>query len=389
MARRKQAVILAVFFIVLTAASATFFGWITKPASGEDLILPTDGKLHVLLIGEDDGLVAPGKKVRGRSDTLMVASYDPKTGNISLLSIPRDTRVAIPGREHKEKINHAYAYGGPELTLRTVRQFLGMPIRYYALVNTSGFRELVDAIGGVPIDVEKPMKYTDKAGGLYINLEPGPQVLNGEQAEGYVRYRKSASDLARAARQQKFMAAALKQLLQPKNLLKINQLFKIARNSLETNIPIGVALRYLPLVKSLQADKITSYTLEGEDAWINGTYYFEPDLDKLEELIDTYFYSALDVEANQQTKVKVYAGNGDLSSAEQVARLLRKSGFQVTGVFATENSDLLVSQVICTNKESQGALVVAEILSIQEILLDTQAGADVDVVVIVGKDMLP
>lgn len=390
MARRGKALWLAVFFIVVTIASTSFFGSMTEdPTLGDPSILPADGKLHVLLVGEDDGLVAPGQKTRGRSDTLMVASFDPKTGEISLLSIPRDTRVEIPGRKYKEKINHAFAYGGVELTLRTVRQFLGIPIRYYAQINTSGFRKLVDTIGGVPINVEKDMKYTDKAGGLYINLTAGEQVLNGEQAEGYVRYRYSDSDFARTGRQQQFIKAAIKQILKPGNLMKLDQLIRIATNTVQTNIPLGVGIRYLPAFKSLQGDKITSYTLEGEDAWINGTYYFEPDVAKLKELVETYFYAHVDYSVNQQTKVSVLSGNGSSASAEQVAQVLQQHGFQVVATAEADESELLISQVISTKQESQSALAVAEILSVQEVLLDVQTDATADVIVVVGKDMLP
>lgn len=392
MARKGKALLLAVFFIVMTIASASFFGRITGRIQGDASVLPADGKLHVLLVGEDDGLVAPGRKARGRSDTLMVASFDPKTGEISLLSIPRDTRVDIPGREHKEKINHAFAYGGVDLTLQTVRQFLGIPLRYYIQIDTAGFRKLVDAIGGVPLEVEKEMKYTDKADGLYINLEPGYQVLNGEQAEGYVRFRKTDSDLARAERQQKFIGAAVKQVLKPANLLKLDQLFRIAAETVQTNIPIGVGIRYLPMVKSLQGDNITTYILEGDDLWLNGTYYYEPDMAKLEELVETYFYSQVDVSANQQTRVSITFGNGDRSSAEQVAKVLKKNGFQVVSVTAAEadeQGEQLISQVISTKRESEGAVAVAEILSVQEVLLDIQKDPAADVIVVVGKDMLP
>ena len=373
MARRKKALLLAIFFIVMTVASVRFFGYTTLRTRGDASVLPADGKLYVLLVGEDDGIVAPGKRARGRSDTLMVASFDPKTSEISLLSIPRDTRVSIPGRKYKEKINHAFAYGGIELTMRTVRQFLGIPIRYYVQIDTSGFRKIVDAIGGVPLEVEKDMKWTDKAGGLYIDLKQGYQVLDGEQAEGYVRYRWSDSDYARTKRQQKFIAAAVKQVLKPSNLLRIDKLFRIANEAVQTNVPLGVTVRYLPMVRSLQGDKITSYTVEGEDATINGTYYYEPDMAKLNELVDTYFYSQSDFSANQQTRVGISVANGSRASAEQIAKLLKKHGFQVIDISIAEDSELLV----------------AEVLSIQEVLLDTQSDATADVIVIVGKDMLP
>ncbi len=390
MARKRKVLLLAVFFIVMTVASTCFFGYTAGRTTEDDQVLPTDGKLYVLIVGEDEGLVAPGQKVRGRSDTLMVASFDPKTGEIGLLSIPRDTRVSIPGRKQRDKINHAFAYGGVELTLQTVRQFLGIPLRYYVQIDTSGFRKLVDAIGGVPIEVEKDMKYTDKAGGLYINLKKGYQVLNGEQAEGYVRYRYSDSDFARTQRQQKFIKAAIKQLLKPSNLLKIDQLFKIATETVKTNIPLSVGIRYLPMIKSLQDDKITSYTIEGTDAWDNGIYYYEADMAKLKELIENHFYSHVNLSANQATGVEILVAKGKRNNGEQIAELLQKHGFRIVGITEQDKGDeQLISQVVSTRRESQSALAVAEVLSVQEVLLDVRSDAVADVIVVVGKDMLP
>ena len=181
----------------------------------------------------------------------------------------------------------------------------------------------------------------------------------------------------------------MKQVLKPSNLLRIDKLFRIANEAVQTNVPLGVTVRYLPMVRSLQGDKITSYTVEGEDATINGTYYYEPDMAKLNELVDTYFYSQSDFSANQQTRVGISVANGSRASAEQIAKLLKKHGFQVIDISIAEDSELLVSQVISTKRKSQSAVAVAEVLSIQEVLLDTQSDATADVIVIVGKDMLP
>ncbi len=391
MSRRKTAVLLAVVFVVVSAMSAWFFRSNNSPepplVDGDGEPYRADGRLLVLIIGEDNGANSNGKRVTGRSDTLMVASYDPESGEISLLSIPRDTLVEIPGRKGMDKINHALAFGGVELTMRTVSQFLGIPLRYYIHVQTDGFKRLVDAIDGVPIYVERDMRYTDRAGGLYINLTQGEHVLNGEQAEGYIRYR-GDSDLKRVERQQKFLAAALKQVLKPTNLLKLNQLLRIAFESVKTNIPISVALRYLSLFESLKNSNVTSYTIEGNsDVWINGINYFEPDRQKLEQLIETYFYSDIDKQANQQIAVSIVVANGDSASGEQVAQLLRKHGFRVLGLEIDERDDYLVSQVVSDSKEK--ALAVAQVLVLHEVLVEPQMDSSSDVVVTLGKDILP
>lgn len=386
LSKKKTVVLLALLFIAITAGSALLLR-IRRPEhphSGEVPYL-TDGRLHLLIVGEDNN---PGNgNVTGRSDALMVATYDPELKSLSLLSIPRDTLVEIPGRKYEDKINHALAFGGIELTMRTVSQFLNIPLRYYVHVQTDGFRRIVDAIGGVPIYVEKDMRYTDRAGGLYINLKQGEYTLDGEQAEGYVRYRLD-SDLKRVERQQKFIAAALKEVLKPANILKVNQLFKIAFESIKTNIPISVGLSYLSIIESIKDGNVTNYTIEGDDTvWINDINYFVADREKLNDLIETYFYSGIDRQNNQQVTVRVLVGNGDIASGEKVVQMLREQGFRVLSLGSADTDDQRISQVVGTSKDV--ALNVAQVLVLHDILVDAKASDDADVIVIVGRDLLP
>lgn len=155
----------------------------------------------------------------GRSDTLMVATLDPKKDHAALMSIPRDTRVKIKGHGW-DKINAAYAYGsakgGPEagekLTQRTVEDFLGVNMDHYVVINIQAFQKIIDAIGGIDIDVEKRMYYEDPwddDGGLIIDLQPGMQHMDGKTAVTYVRYRDEEGDIGRIKRQQKFMKACM------------------------------------------------------------------------------------------------------------------------------------------------------------------------------------
>jgi len=154
--------------------------------------LPENELGYVLLMGVDrrDGDV-------GRSDTLMLAAVDEEHGRAALLSIPRDTRIEV-GSYGYDKINHAYAFGGHEMTLASVSALVGVPITHYIMVDTSSFERIVDAVGGVDIDVEKRMYYEDPwddGGGLVIDLQAGEQHMNGAQAIQYVRYRDGAGDM--------------------------------------------------------------------------------------------------------------------------------------------------------------------------------------------------
>ena len=171
----------------------------------EELLTAKD-KSTIMIMGVDERADDVG-----RSDTLMIATIDPKLDQAALLSIPRDTRVKIKGHGY-DKINAAYAYGGERLTQDTVEEFLGVNMDHYIIVNVKAFQRIIDALGGVDIDVEKRMYYEDPwddDGGLLIDLRPGLQHMDGKTAVTYVRYRDEEGDIGRIKRQQAFMKACM------------------------------------------------------------------------------------------------------------------------------------------------------------------------------------
>ncbi|HBK86145.1 MAG TPA: hypothetical protein DDZ53_08975, partial [Firmicutes bacterium] len=333
------AVILIVLFLLLGVAlySPARESVDEEPVLANELVLTHDGKLHVLLIGEDyQGQLPPEQRTKNRSDALMVASVDLETSEMRLLSIPRDTLVVIPGREGKDKINHALAFGGVELTMRTVREFLGIPICYYVYVDLNGFRQLVDAMGGIPIRLEKDLKYVDSYGDTCVVMQKGDHVLGGVEAEAFVRFRKGDGDLARTGRQRQFVIAAIKQLLKPGNVMKMNELISMAREMLCSNIPQKAMLEYLPRLLSLEPGSVKEFMVEGKGLIFDGIYYYEPDLVQLNQLVRDYFYPGVDLGACQGLRVLVVVANEDHELGEQIATLLQRHGLQVTDVIQGE-----------------------------------------------------
>ena len=176
----------------------------------DDGLLTAKDKSTIMIMGVDERVDDVG-----RSDTLMLATVDPKKKSASLLSIPRDTRVHVPGYGY-DKINVAYSLGGHNLTQDTVEEFLDTPVDHYVLIKVPAFKRIIDAIGGVDIDMEKRMEYVDEwddDGGLVIDLYPGPQHMDGATAITYVRYRDEEGDIGRIERQQKFMKAVMDQVM--------------------------------------------------------------------------------------------------------------------------------------------------------------------------------
>ena len=248
-------------------------------------ILANDNeRVNIMLMGVDER-----NEDVGRSDTLMVASLDANQDTVSLLSIPRDTRVKIK-RHGYDKINAAYAYGGESLSKSTVESFLGIDINHYVIVNTNSFSKMIDAIGGVDIDVEKRMFYEDPwddNGGLVIDLKPGLQHMDGETAITYVRYRDEEGDAGRVRRQQRFMRACFEKLSDPSMVMKLPEIIKEARNAIRTDLSISEMIEIARTFKTADENKegLKTGIVPGRWAYINGVSYLLPNIERLEKIV--------------------------------------------------------------------------------------------------------
>ncbi|NHM26914.1 LCP family protein [Desulfofundulus sp. TPOSR] len=229
----------------------------------------------VLLLGTD---ARPGEKV-GRTDSIIVANVDGEKKRIALLSIPRDTRVDIPGHG-TDKINAAAVYGGPALTCETVSNLIGMPVQYYALARWEGFKNIVDVLGGVTIDVERNMYHYDSSDGRQyaINLRKGVQRLDGDKALQYVRFRGDAlGDIGRTERQLKFLKALAAEVMKPSTLVKLPRLVPEINKSVETNMGFKQMLALARAARYFDQAEIVTQTLPGRFLDIRGVSYWSVD----------------------------------------------------------------------------------------------------------------
>lgn len=234
--------------------------------SGED-----DDSVNFLLLGVDSKDVSQNGNTR--SDTIMLFNVNKNTGEINILSIPRDTRVSIEGRQYQEKINHAFAYGGPELILSTASSLLGIDLEYYVVADYNFVKQFVDLIGGVEMDVPVDMQYTDST--IKIDLKAGNQVLDGDESLQYLRFRRyPTADIGRIGAQQKFMQAMINQAISPKNIIRVPQMISAYNNNIETNIPSSVIAKYGLRAPKYDLDNVNTVTLPGEPAYVNGISYY-------------------------------------------------------------------------------------------------------------------
>ena len=222
----------------------------------------------------------------GRSDTLFVVMFDPKSKNVSLLSIPRDTRVRIPGHGW-DKINHAYAFGGHKLTQQTTEELLGIQVNNYVMVDFSGFEGLIDAIGGIDIDVEKDMYYEDPYADLVIDIKHGYQHLDGKRAGEYVRFRKDElGDIGRVQRQQKFMKAAAAQIFNIDTVTKIPALFSTVDRHVETDMNTLTMIKAANSFKLFGDEKVKSGMLYGNFDDTEGISYWATSREEVQKSLD-------------------------------------------------------------------------------------------------------
>lgn len=265
-------ILLAYFIIKVYKNGGGLKGIVTTVvgSSSEEIMNLED--IYILCLGKSQDM----------TDTIMVLKYDPQDSHASLLSIPRDSFVgkseatATPS----DKINSKF-FIGPQAMINSVNELTGLNLKYYVTVDTKALRDLVDAIGGVYFDVPIDMDYDDSSQDLAIHLKAGYQLLNGEQAEGVVRFRHNNNgtsysieygdnDLGRMKTQREFITQVLKQTMKASNITKINQLINIAKEEVETNIPWDVIKNYIATLIDFDTENLRTDALPGTPQYLNG-----------------------------------------------------------------------------------------------------------------------
>ena len=281
----------ATALFVLFAAGLFIYDYLYKPFGyGEN---GPDGSYVADVEGIDEverskpyNILVLGVDVEAKlTDVIVLCQVDTENHKMNMLSVPRDTRVTVNG--HTAKINSAY-HGGVEQTIRLVKEVTGLPIHYYFLINTTAFRDTIDALGGVDFDVPQDMKHTDPLQNLYIDLKKGYQHLDGDKAEQFVRFRGyPMGDIARIEAQHAFFNALVEQKLAAKYVLKIPEVYNvIARNS-STNMRVADMLSTGKHLLAIDKSNYNTYTLPGSTR--EGTSDYIMDANAIRELTSTVF----------------------------------------------------------------------------------------------------
>ena len=287
-----------------------------------------------------------------RTDTIILVNIDPRTKSVNALSIPRDSKVYLPGDNGVNKINAAHAIGGIEMTKRTIEDTLGVHIDRYIMVHDSAVKEIVDAMDGLDVYVEKPMHYNDYSGNLHINFTKGDHHLTGQQAVEYLRFRHDAlGDIGRTQRQQWLLRSLLNKLKQPETITKIPDIISVAKKYIKTDMSFYEMSQYAALAKHIDMDKIEVAMLPGAPNQKGYISYWILDPEKTQEVVNRVIYrDKAPVEDMTNLSASILSSNS--SKLPQVEQALNDAGINIKcrGTASRAHSQFIAHSSKITNE---------------------------------------
>ena len=368
------------------------------------------------------------------TDTIMIASYNPKTQKAALISVPRDSYTGKNTAKATayEKINALYSRNeNPQTVLDAVNNLTGLNLQYYVIVKTEGFIKLVDAIGGVTFNVPIDMNYDDPSQDLHIHLKAGEQELDGDKAEQVVRFRHNNNgtsypieygnnDLGRMRTQREFIMAVLKQTAKVDNVTKLKQILNVAEENVITNIDFNLAKDYIPYIVEFNTDNLETAALPGTTPdWskTNNVSIFVVDKVGAKKLIQEMFYevdgedtsedyentisntttnststntsntiSSTSTNSSSNVKIEILNGTSDGKVLQNLVTKLKNKGYNVTRTGTTTAT----SKTVIINKTNVNTSIISNIKNVIGLgtISNSETGSSgkADVTIIIGKD---
>ncbi|MGF1489981.1 MAG: LCP family protein [Prochloraceae cyanobacterium] len=350
-------------------------------------------------VDRDLGYHALVNSFEGLSDTILLLRFDPDRQKLSLLSIPRDTKVYVEGRGIN-KINFANYAGGPSLAAKTVSQLLGGgSVDRYVRVNVQGIEKLIDALGGVTVYVPKDMKYVDHSQHLYIDLKQGMQHLDGAKAVQFLRFRHDRlGDIGRVQRQQILMRAAIEQALKPSTVVKIPKIFSIVKENIDTNLSGEELLALAGFAAKTNRANLQMLMLPGQynGNGRNQISYWLPNYKAIHSLSGDYF--GVDRSENKEiesayrridrayVRVAIQDSTGDPEAVQSLIANLQRAGYQRIFVGNSWSQPLNTTQILAQNGDERSAVMLRMDLGLGEVLVQSTGVLSSNVTIQLGRD---
>jgi LCP family protein required for cell wall assembly len=355
-------VCIAIFGIMYLAVNADSIGFpgvsnYIRKSPMAPAFAPFSGKQNILIMGVDSNGSKSDPFKGTRTDTILLVSIDKFGKAVNAISIPRDSKVFLADGHGVNKINSAHAIGGTDLTIKTIKNTFGVNINHYIIVNFNGVKDFVKALGGVTVNVEKRMHYTDRSGGLYIDLYPGTQTLTPEQAEGYLRFRHDAiGDIGRMRRQQWFVKGMVERLKSPDVVARIPSIMQAISKNIQTDMNLYELAGLAAFSKQIDMNNIQIATLPGKPSNHGYISYWILDTEKTQKIIDRLIYReepTVDSIANPLTVTLLYSANYT-DQIPAIKETLKQEGFDVKFTSQKRNAH---SQIISHSNRAGFSLI--------------------------------
>lgn len=363
-------------------------------------------RLNILLLGTDivqstranaRNFREPTSSLAGRSDTILLAHFDPGQKTVNVLSIPRDTRTTIPGHG-THKMNVANVYGGPVLAADAVSKLVGAPINRYVRINPMGVIDLINALGGVTVYIPRAMKYSDDSQHLYIDLPQGWHTLSGLQAQQYLRFRADElGDIGRVQRQQTLLRALADRAVRPETITRLFDILDIVKQNIDTNLSIEDIFALAKFARDIDLKRDLRMVLLPGRFSRPGEYevsYWIPHTEEAARLGGRLFGgdSTLDAKrvplSARAVRLTIQNATGQVGAARQLARQLQKMGFRSINLTSDRLDALRTTEILAQNGNLEAADLVRETLGLGAVRVESTGPLQADVMVRLGQDWL-
>lgn len=340
------------------------------------------------------GYHATINSLHGLSDSMMLIRFDPGSQQLTLLSLPRDTRTHVDG-VGLTKLNEANVVGGPASAARATSELLGgVGIDRYVRINVLGVEKLIDALGGVKVYVPQDMRYQDDSQHLYINLKKGEHHLNGAQAVQFLRFRYDAyGDIGRVQRQQMFLRALRDQTLKPATLARLPQILSVIQSNLDTNLSVEELIALAGFASENGRANMQMLMLPGAFSGPGyGASYWLPKQEQIATMMQQYFGvitpNLAEARPTDHVRIAIQDSTTTTAIVEKLMSKLGSAGYGDIFIDQPWDEPLAITKIIAQQGDIDNAKAIQQSLGFGEVVVESTGSLESDITIRLGQDAI-
>lgn len=372
----------------LAAAGATDFNQKQAPACFKG-----HKRMNILVLGIDYNhdpksiIYTDG----ARSDSMMVVSLADDGSLLNVVSIPRDLYVPLSAYDGSDRINAAYSYGGVKKAKEAVSYLMGIPIHHYVIVKVYGAKKVIDAIGGVDLEVEKDMDYDDNWGGLHVHLKKGKQHLNGDQTVGYARFRKDNTridmegDVGRMRRQQQVIRGLVRTTKDPAIVTRFPAIARAVKDTLETDFSIDDMMALANLYKGFDIKQVHGGQIKGTDDMVGEAMVLIPSTAENNQTVRRLLKDSVDL-GLRDVRIRILNNSGEAGLGNRLADDMNAQGYNVVMSDDVEHKPAKKTQVTLYTRCPRVQPRLRSLFPTAQFRDSASPSTDYDILITIGAD---